>query len=171
MITINNIIGNITRDSKLKEQYEFMFDKGKCEKIKINRLECQKLRMRKSTDKGSDVVFIFDHNPELRHGDVVFSDDERMIIVELEPEYVGIITLKSSKDENNIFSISMKIGHTLGNLHRPIRVAKNQVYFPLQADTELEMLTKLFSPISHHIDIKTDHMVFEPEEGHHFHEH
>ena len=57
MITINNIIGNITRDSKLKEQYEFMFDKGKCEKIKINRLECQKLRMRKSTDKGSDVVF------------------------------------------------------------------------------------------------------------------
>ena len=171
MITINNIIGNLTRDSKLKEKYELMLGKGMCEKVKINRLESQRLRMRKNTDKGSDVIFVFDHNPQLRHGDVVFSDDEKMIIVELEPEYVGIITLKNYNNNKDTFSMSIKIGHTLGNLHRPIQVTKNQVYFPLQAETEIEMVTKLFSSFSQFLDIKTDYMIFEPEEGHHIHEH
>ena len=34
MITINNIIGNLKRDSKLKEKYELMLRKGNCEKSK-----------------------------------------------------------------------------------------------------------------------------------------
>jgi urease accessory protein len=93
-----------------------------------------------------------------------------MILLELEPEYVGIITLKNH-DNNDIFSLSIQIGHTLGNLHRPIQVTKNGVVFPLQAETELEMLTKVFSPFVKSIDIKTDHKIFEPEEGHHNHEH
>ena len=170
MLLIKNIIGNITRDHQLKEKYDLINSKGNSEKVTISRLETQKLRMRKNTDKGADVAFVFEHNSQLRHGDVIYLDENKMILLELEPEYVGIITLKdTNKDE--VFLLSMKIGHTLGNLHRPIQVTKNQVVFPLQADTELEMLKKLFAPFKRFIEIKTDHMVFEPEEGHHIHEH
>lgn len=171
MLVIKNIIGNITTDKQLKEKYQLMNSKGSSEKVTITRLETQKLRMRKNTDKGSDLAFVFEHNPQLRHGDVIYLDENKMILLELEPEYVGIITLKDTDKNDQVFLLSIKIGHNLGNLHRPIQVTKNQVMFPLQAETELEMLKKLFAPFNRFIEIKTDHMVFEPEEGHHIHEH
>lgn len=172
MLVINDVIGNIKNDHQLRKKFGMMSSIGNCEKVTINRLETQKLRMRKNTDKGSDVAFIFEHNPQLRHGDVVYADERKMILLELEPEYVGIITLKNHNNNDDIFQLAIKIGHTLGNLHRPIQVTKNQVLFPLSAETELEMLRKLLIPFIKSIDIETDHMIFEPEEGgQHNHDH
>jgi urease accessory protein len=94
-----------------------------------------------------------------------------MILLSLEPESVAIITLKSYENKENIFPLSIKIGHSLGNLHRPIKVTKNQVIFPLQAETELEMLHKMFSPFSQFLDIRSENMIFEPDEGSNIHEH
>lgn len=172
MLVINDVIGNVKDDHQLQKKFDMMNSKGTCEKVTINRLETQKLRMRKNTDKGSDVAFKFEHNPQLRHGDVVYADERKMILLELEPEYVGIITLKNHNNTDDIFQLAIKIGHTLGNLHRPIQVTKNQVLFPLSAETELEMLRKLLIPFVKSIDIKTDYMIFEPEEGgQHNHDH
>jgi urease accessory protein len=99
-------------------------------------------------------------------------DNNKMILLTLEPESVAIITFKSYENKENIFPLSVKIGHTLGNLHRPIKVTKNQVIFPLQAETELEMLKKRFSSFNQFLDIQSDNMIFEPdEEGSNIHEH
>jgi urease accessory protein len=99
-------------------------------------------------------------------------DDNKMILLSLEPESVVIITLKKSyENKENIFPLSIKIGHSLGNLHRPIKVTKNQVIFPLQAETELEMLNKMFSPFNQFLDIRSENMIFEPDEGSNIHEH
>ena len=171
MITVNHIIGNIYYDSPIREKYETMLEKDCCESVMINRVESHRLRMRKTANKGTDVIFMFENNPNLRNGDVVFMNEKKMILLTMEPEYVGIITIKSHENIEDIFSLSIKIGHRLGNLHRPIQVTKNQVLFPLQAKTELEMLTRLFGSFNNFIDIKTDYMIFEPEEGNHSHEH
>jgi urease accessory protein len=99
-------------------------------------------------------------------------DDKKMILLTLESEAVAIITFKSYyEDKENIFPLSVKIGHSLGNLHRPIKVTKNQVIFPIQAETELEMLKKMFSSFSKFLDIQSDNMIFEPDEGSNIHEH
>ena len=87
-----------------------------------------------------------------------------MILLTLEPELVAIITFTDSLNTDDSFPLSVKIGHNLGNLHRPIKVTKNQVIFPIQAETELEMLKKMFSSFNKFLDIKTDMMIFEPDE-------
>ncbi|HSF00410.1 MAG TPA: hypothetical protein VLA48_05890 [Nitrososphaeraceae archaeon] len=171
MITVNKILGNINKNSNLKNKYEDMIKNNNCEKIVINRLESQKLRMRKNTDKKTDVIFMLEHTPHLRNGDVIFLDKEKMILLTLEPELVAIITFTSSLNTDDSFPLSVKIGHNLGNLHRPIKVTKNQVIFPIQAETELEMLKKMFSSFNKFLDIKTDMMIFEPDEGSDIHEH
>ncbi len=171
MITVNKILGNINENSDLKKKYEDMIKNNNCEKVVISRLESQKLRMRKNTDKKTDVIFIFEHTPHLRNGDVIFLNAEKMILLTLEPELVAIITFKSFVNKDDSFPLSVKIGHNLGNLHRPIKVTKNQVIFPIQAETELEMIKKMFSSFNKFIDIKTDTMIFEPDEESNIHEH
>ena len=171
MITVNQILGNIKTDSNLRKKYDYMLKNSLCEKVVITRMEAEKLRMRKSTDKKTDVAFIFEHSPNLRNDDVIFMDDNKMIMLTLESESVAIITFKSYEDKENIFPLSVKIGHSLGNLHRPIKVTKNQVIFPLQAETELEMLKKMFSSYDKFLDIQSGNMIFEPDEGSNIHEH
>lgn len=171
MITVNQILGNIKTDSNLRKKYDYMLKNSLCEKVVITRMEAEKLRMRKSTDKKTDVAFIFEHNPNLRNDDVIFMDDNKMIMLTLESESVAIITFKSYEDKEIIFPLSVKIGHSLGNLHRPIKVTKNQVIFPLQAETELEMLKKMFSSYDKFLDIQRGNMIFEPDEGSNIHEH
>jgi urease accessory protein len=171
MITVNQILGNINKNSALKKKYEEMVKNNNCEKVVINRLESQKLRMRKNTDKKTDVIFMFEHAPHFRNGDVIFLDAEKMILLTLEPELVAIITITNSLNKDDSFPLSVKIGHNLGNLHRPIKVTKNQIIFPIQAETELEMLKKMFSSFNKFLDIKTDMMIFEPDEGADIHEH
>jgi urease accessory protein len=172
MITVNQILGNINQNSNLRTKYEEMLKNNLCEKVLITRMESEKLRMRKSTDKKTDVAFMFEHNTNLRNDDVIYMDDNKMILLTLESESVAIITFKSYENKENIFPLSVKIGHTLGNLHRPIKVTKNQVIFPLQAETELEMLKKRFSSFNQFLDIRSDNMIFEPdEEGSNIHEH
>src|SRR5918996_1546045 len=106
MITVNHILGNININVDLKKKYEDMIKNNRCEKVVINRLESQKLRMRKNTDNKTDVIFMFEHTPHLRNGDVVFLDAKKM-----------------------------------------------------------------FSSFNKFIDIKTDTMIFEPDEGSDIHEH
>ncbi|MGB8935468.1 MAG: hypothetical protein WCC17_10235 [Candidatus Nitrosopolaris sp.] len=59
---------------------------------------------------------------------------------------------------------------TTGNLHRPIKLEENKIYFPIQADTEMEMFKKLFETINEHLVIKKTAMVFKPEDGTEIHE-
>jgi urease accessory protein len=47
---------------------------------------------------------------------------------------------------------------------------ENKIYFPIQADTEMEMFKKLFETINEHLDIKKIAMVFKPEDGTEIHE-
>lgn len=94
-----------------------------------------------------------------------------MVVLEIQPEDVVMIQVKNNLDQNHAIEIPVRIGHTIGNLHRPIKLERNKIYFPIQADTELDMFKKLFAPINDHLEIQKTTMVFEPEEGTEIHEH
>lgn len=165
------MIGNINRDQKLKEKYEEMSKRKLCETIKISRLESQRVRMRKTSDKGTDIALTLAQGTKLRHGDVIMLTEDKMVVVEIEPENVAMIEIKDNIHADDIVEVPVRVGHTIGNLHRPIKLEGNKIYFPIQADTELDMFKKLFAPINDHLEIKKTMMVFEPEEDTEMHEH
>lgn len=170
MITINSILGNV-KDAEFADQYEQLSKINSCEVIRIQRSESQRVRMRKTSDKGTDIAFTLPQGIQIRHKDVVLSSPNKMIIIEIEPESVATISINEEVGNLNSIEIPVRLGHTIGNLHRPLRIEGRNIYFPIQADTELEMFRKLLDPIIDHIKINKAYMVFEPEEGSHIHEH
>lgn len=172
MITIDKVIGNINGDKKLHEDFQMLCEKDSCEKIMVSRLESQRVRMRKITDKGTDVGLVLSKGTVLKNGDVVYLTKDKIIIIEIEPEDVAVLNFKLEDSRDfDLFRLAVRIGHVLGNMHRPIKVVGKTIYIPIQADTEIELLNKIFEPMHHHLDIAKDRIIFKPEEGTHTHEH
>lgn len=165
------MLGNIHRDQKLRGKYEEMSRRKLCETVKISRLESQRVRMRKTSDRGTDIALTLAQGTKLRHGDVVMLTEDKMVVVEIEPEKVAMISIRENLHADDLLEVPVKVGHTIGNLHRPIKLVGNKIYFPIQTDAELEMFKKLFAPLGDHLEIKSSTMVFEPEEGTEVHEH
>ena len=170
MITVNSVLGNISNDQRLKEKYDEMDAKKACETIVVSRLESGRVRMRKTSDKGSDIALILPTGSRLRHGDVVVMTEDKMVVVGVQPEDVIGIEVRNNIHADDI-EIPVKVGHTIGNLHRPIKLEGNKIFFPIQADTELDMFTMLFKPMMEHLEIWKTKMVFEPQDGTEIHGH
>lgn len=168
---MDSVLGNFNNDKKLKEKYDEMAARNVCETIKISRLESQRVRMRKISDKGTDVALTLPPGTRLKHGDVIIITENKMVVVGIEPESVIMIEIRDNIHQDDVVEVPVRIGHTIGNLHRPIKLEGNKIYFPIQADTELEMFKKLFEPVKEHLDIKKTTLVFEPEDGTEIHEH
>jgi urease accessory protein len=171
MITINSVIGNMYHDSNLRQRYEEMSSKSLWEFIRISRMEAQRVRMRKTSSKGTDIAVTLTPGTKLRHGDVLMVGNDKMITIELEPENVAVIQVKDNIHEHDVVEVPVRIGHTIGNLHRPIKLEGRKIYFPIQADPEIDMFKKIFGPLLDHLEISQAKMVFEPEEGIDVHEH
>jgi urease accessory protein len=171
MITISSIIGNLYHDSNLRKQYEEMSSRSLCESIRINRMEAQRVRMRKRSSKGTDIALTMSPGTRLRHGDVLMVANDKMITIELEPENLAVIQVKDNIHEHDAVQVPVTIGHAIGNLHRPIKLEGRKIYFPLQTDSEIEMFKKIFGGLLDHLEITQAKMVFEPEEGTDVHEH
>jgi urease accessory protein len=171
MITINSIIGNMYHDENLRKQYQDMSSQSLCESIRINRIEAQRVRMRKRSSKGTDIALIMAPGTKLRHGDVLLVANDKMVIMELEPENLAVIQVKDNIPEYDAVQVPVTIGHAIGNLHRPIKLEGRKIYFPIQTDSEIEMFKKIFGRLLDHLEITQAKMVFEPEEETDVHEH
>jgi urease accessory protein len=171
MIHINKILGNIHSDSYLQEKYQDMKKKDKVEKIELNRLEADRIRIRKVSDKGTDLALTLNPGSHIHDGDVILVEEETMVIAKRESENVAIISLNNDISAEQILDMAIKLGHIIGNMHRPIRVINNKVYFPIQSDSEIELFKRLFYNLGQDIDIKTENIVFEPDLGYDIHGH
>ncbi|MDW0281444.1 MAG: hypothetical protein QN720_03000 [Nitrososphaeraceae archaeon] len=171
MISINSVVGNIHHDYDLAQKYNQMTAKQLSEIIQISRSEAQRVRMRKTSNKGSDVAITLPQSVHIKHGDVLLLNNDNIIIVEIQPEKVAVIAVKSNIASEHLFEMAVKVGHTIGNLHRPIKLEDNKIILPIQAESELDLLKKVLGSIKDHIDITSTTMVFEPEEGADVHEH
>jgi urease accessory protein len=162
----SRIIGNFYSDIEFSKKYFDARTKGLCETVTLSRLESQRTRMRKTTDKGNEVAILLEGNRSLKRGDVLQTDDEKFIEVEREPEDVAVIKVRGeSEDNHHKFETAVRMGHALGNLHRPIKVENDAIYVPIQAETEIELLRKLLGKVSHHVEVTKSRMVFEPDEA------
>ena len=195
MLTVSTILGNIKNNPDLYQKYESFLKNNTLETITIQRSEAEKVRMRKTSDKKTDVGFILPSRTHLRDGDVVFLDDSKMIIIKLSPELVAILNIKKyshnhshshgndSQDNNTekvnhdhnsddlLTNVAIKVGHTIGNLHRPLKIDKNNIIFPIQSPDEINLFLRLLSDLKDHIEIRSDTLIFEPDQGFDVHAH
>lgn len=171
MILIDKIMGNINSDSHLKEKYRDMLKSDNVEKIEITRLESERTRIRKVSNKGTDLALTMTRGFHINDGDVVLLTDDKMVIAKRIPEHVAEISLKGNISTEQILETAIKLGHTIGNMHRPIKITNNKIYFPIQSESEIELFQKLLSNLIDNIDIKSDNIIFEPESGYDIHGH
>ena len=170
MIAISSVIGNVFQDKELADKFEKLQKTMSCEVLKFTRSELDKTRFRKQTDKGTDIGCILDSEHKLHNGDVMYSNTEKFIIIEQIPEKV--ISIKIKKIEANSEEILVKLGHIIGNRHRPIQIDKNgQIIFPILSDSELDTFKKLFSEIIDHLEMKVEEKIFGPRNRMDVHEH
>jgi urease accessory protein len=170
MLNINSVVGNIHKDHELGQKYRQMSEK-QLETIRISRSEAQRVRMRKTSDKGTDVAIMLPQNTHIKHGDVLLLDNDKIIVVEIQPERVAVIAIENNIASHHLLEIAAKVGHTIGNLHRPIKIENNNIILPIQAESELELLKKILGSTTEQINITSTTMVFEAEVGADVHEH
>lgn len=165
------MLGNIRRQAEYTKKFEEMKEKQLCETVTITRLESQRVRMRKTTNKGTDVGIDLPKGTKLRHGDVVLQENDKMIVVEIEPEDVLHVKVKENIPHHHAVEVPIRLGHTIGNLHRPLKLDHDSVYFPIQSDDEVNMFKTFFGSIAEYLELNKIKIVFEPEEGMDAHEH
>ncbi len=161
MLEVNSPVGNIFLD----EGYDDL-KSGNFEKLKISRMELEKRILRRKTDRGTDVGLNLEPGVKLRHGDVIKNGDTRIVVEQL-PEKIISVRLKNKK----MTDVMVLLGHIIGNRHRPISVKNDEISFPIQADSEKEVFTKLFQSIINHIEMTVEERIFSPHSGADVHEH
>ena len=161
MLEVNSPIGNIFVDEGFDE-----LKNGNCEKLKISRMELERRILRRKTDRGTDVGLNLEQGVKLRHGDVIKNGDMKIIVEQL-PEKIITVRLQNKK----MTDVMVLLGHIIGNRHRPISIKGDEVSFPIQADSEKDVFTKLFQNIINHIEITIEEKIFFPHSGADIHEH
>ncbi len=161
MLEISSTIGNIFLDEEFNDLKSENF-----EKLQISRIELEKRILRRKTDHGTDVGLRLDPGVKLHNGDVIKNGDT-IIVVEQLPEKVISVKFKT---EHNI-EVMVLLGHIIGNRHRPISIQKEEILFPIQADSEMEVFTKLFQNIINHVEMNIEERIFSPKSGADVHEH
>ena len=161
MIEVNSPIGNIFQDKEFDDLKNENF-----ERLKISRIELEKRILRRKTDHGTDVGLNLDPGVKLRNGDVIKNGDAKIVVEQL-PEKIIIVKLKNKQ----MSEVMVLLGHIIGNRHRPISIQGDEISFPIQADSEKEVFTKLFQSIISHIDMTVEEQIFSPQLGADVHEH
>lgn len=167
MLKITKTSGNVFDDNELQKRFETLDKQGKCERLQVTRQELDKTRLRKNTDKGTDVGLSFNGSTKLNHGDVLISED-RFILVEQIQEKVISIKIKQNSNQTKLLVL---LGHIIGNRHRPIAIDKQTVMFPIQADSELDLFKNLLAEFLEYLEMKVEERVFVPRKGMDVHEH
>jgi urease accessory protein len=165
MIKLDKIIGNIKTDHNLKSMHEEMVKLGKMETVTFGRMESERTRIRKVSNKGTDLVLILNEGSLIKDGDVLFLTQEKMIVIQILPEPVAIIQINKILIRDQMIRTSVTIGHVLGNLHRPLKIEGDTITFPIQDPNELTLFEKLLSPLKEHIEVRSDNIVFEANMG------
>lgn len=181
MLTITTVIGNIKKDPQLHQKYEESVKKNTVENVVIARSETEKVRMRKVSDKETDIGFILPSRTHLKDGDVVFIDETKMIVIKLSPELVAILNLKKNHlhnhhkhehdNDDELTNVAIKVGHTIGNLHRPLKIENRDIIFPIQSPDEINLFLRMLSDLKDYIEIRSERLIFEPDQGFDIHAH
>lgn len=129
MYTVDHIIGNTNHDDALGEAAEAHDSAGTLERVLLDAGERKKSRLRVHTEAGTDLGVLVD-KPELEDGDVLYHDDDRMIVVSFEEREALTIDLPTE----TALSTALELGHRVGNQHWDLAVEGGTAYVAVEAE-------------------------------------
>ncbi|MCL9813353.1 urease accessory protein UreE [Natranaeroarchaeum aerophilus] len=132
MYTVNSIIGNTNRDESLAVAAETHEKAGTLERVLLDAGDRKKSRLRVHTEAGTDLGILVD-KPELEDGDVLYHDDDRLILVSFEEREALTIDLPADTAPTTL----LELGHRVGNQHWDLAVEDGMAYVPVEADRHI----------------------------------
>ena len=171
MPVIREPLGNVVGDKRLATRHRRMKAAGKCETLYLSRHELERFRIRRITDRGTEIRFVREHSSALRHGDVLLDSDKSFIIVEQLAERIISARINPGTKPSKAVEVAALLAHSIGNRHRPIAVKDRVISFPALSDSELELFNRLAKPIRKHVRLAVQRTVFEPNSLGEVHDH
>ena len=153
--------------------------------VVVDDTQRRRTRFRTRTTTGEEVGVVVEDAPVLAPGDLLRTDDGRLLVVELEPTEALVVDLPAGATPARMVAA----GHAIGNKHWDLVVRDGRVYVPAagEADhrrtfleswlpTEAEIRVESVEPTtfddSHHNDHSHDHGHSHSHDGHgHSHSH
>ena len=165
--TVTSIFTNIFADNAAARSYRKNVDNGNAEHLYLSRPEMERMRLRRRTDKGTDVALVLEHGIRLHHGDVIEIPGRQVVVMQL-PEKVLSVRLKGGLGMTRAAAL---VGHAIGNRHRPISVDGQTISFPAMADAELASFKKHFRGLGVQLFVKEKVFLPTVESGGEHHQH
>lgn len=132
------------------------------EYIRMERGEMQKSRLRRTTDRGTDVGLDLPAGTTLHDGDLVRGEGRTVMIRQM-PETVGVISPAGGPVPADMWMLA---AHAIGNMHRPISVGRDKIIFPVQDASEGETFARILDRVgTGRFEITVREAVFEPHEA------
>ena len=150
-------LGNVNDDAELQRQVKQAKEKGTCLDVAIEKKDCRKGRIFVTAASKQAVGIIKARNWALRDGDVLVTQQQRLVLVALKKQQV--IALQFEGKVHNTPVSLVNLGHAIGNHHWPITQKDKTLYIEAVADAE--RIETEIEEIVRSLDIKGLHIVRE----------
>lgn len=134
MIRLTRIIGASEND-EIAQQLHAIEHRGRLEEIVLERGDLARRRLRARTSTGTDCAIALPRIERLFDGAVLLLEDERAIVVRMEPE--RWLSLAPSDA-----AAALELGYFAGNMHWRVRFEGRILHIALE-DEEQEYLSRL----------------------------
>jgi len=162
MIVVNVPVGNIHHDERLAAKLRRRKAADNCELLHLSRTDMERFRIRRNTDKGTDIIVVRQGTAPLRNGDVLVDSKVKFVVVEQLPELVISAAIKHVRNNKKAVEVAALISHNIGNKHRPMAVRGGVIAFPAIAESELETFKQLAKPFKKYVRLTISRKPFEP---------
>lgn len=130
MISVKEIVGNVHQDEFLSEQRDSHEKKGTLETVCISSEESNRSRLRKKTNKDTDLGIIIDRPSGLHDGDVLVYNKNQMIIIEFEQQRTLVLDFSTVESNYDQMLAAVEFGHYIGNKHWDLQRNEEKIYIP-----------------------------------------
>jgi len=163
-------LGNSIEDATLAERIEKARSSGRCMEVHISQTDSRKGRIHAHTTSGVTVGIVKSRDWSLRDGDVLETEQGRLLLVHLQEQKVIVLRFTEPVVDGAITLIHL--GHVLGNHHWPIIVQDRKLYVELVVDAEvIESTIREFKipglQIDYELRSDNDYLDFSAHKHHH----
>jgi len=173
---VEGVEGNINTDEPLRRLYAKLLEIGGVEKVFLSRKEAGKNRLRTTSNSGREIMIDVARGTTIRHGDVLSSDENRMLVAEWLPEETMIIGIMPAQDQNFRAQtmLAIKLGYICGIKHLPLFVEGTEILIPVDEGSSKDDIARSFSNVQG-INMRFEKRILEHEpievSGHEHHIH
>ncbi|KAB8333013.1 urease accessory protein UreE [Scytonema tolypothrichoides VB-61278] len=128
-------LGNSIENVSLSERIEKACSSALCLEVHISQTDSRKGRIHAHTTTGVAVGIVKSRDWALREGDVLETEDGKLLLIHLQEQKVMVLSFTEPVTERPIELVHL--GHVLGNHHWPIIVQDGKLYVQLAADVKV----------------------------------